>query len=33
LWLEPDRTAHATDVLAHRDDGWRVTATAVVLQS
>lgn len=33
LWLEPDRTAHATYVLAHRDDGWRITATTVVLQS
>jgi uncharacterized protein (TIGR02246 family) len=32
VWLEPDRTAHATYVLAHRDDGWRVSAATVVLQ-
>lgn len=32
LWLEPDRTAHATYVLAHRDEGWLITAAAVVLQ-
>ena len=32
MWLEPDRTAHATYVFAHRDVGWRVTAAAVVRQ-
>lgn len=33
LWIEPDRTAHATYVLARRDDGWRITVATVVLQS
>lgn len=33
LWLEPDRTAHATYVLAHREDGWRVTLATTVRTS
>jgi uncharacterized protein (TIGR02246 family) len=34
LWLEPDRTARATYVLALCDEGWRITlATTVVVQS
>jgi uncharacterized protein (TIGR02246 family) len=33
LWLEPDRTAHATYVFAQKDDGWRVTLATVVLRS
>ncbi len=33
LWLEPDRTAHATYVLTFRDEQWWVTAVSVVLQS
>lgn len=32
LWLEPDRTAHATYVLARREDTWRVTLATVVLR-
>jgi uncharacterized protein (TIGR02246 family) len=31
-WIEPDRVAHATYVLARRDDDWRVTTANVVLQ-
>lgn len=31
-WLEPDRTAHATYILARRPDGWRVTVTTTVLE-
>src|SRR5690349_8752705 len=29
LWLEPDRTAHATYVLAGQGASWRVTAATV----
>jgi uncharacterized protein (TIGR02246 family) len=31
-WIEPDRTAHATYVLARGDETWRVTATTVVVR-
>src|SRR5262249_14416694 len=32
LWLEPDRMAHATYVLALRDREWRVSAVTIVLR-